>query len=72
MHFTRTFALLGGVAAVALLPATALASGPEGHGHGYGHGASVPEINGPNAAIALALVAGGAAVVLGRRRRQAR
>lgn len=66
IRFMRLIAVLG-VAALSLVSARASAE----PGHGRGHGYAVPEINGANAGIALALVAGGAAVVLGRRRKRA-
>jgi hypothetical protein len=52
------------LAAAVLFPASAFAAKPKP--------ISVPEINGTHAGVALVLVLGGAAVVLGRRRRQAR
>jgi hypothetical protein len=66
----RSFAALA-LAAVVLVPAPAHADKPEKDDKGdKGHGLAVPEISGAHAGIALALVLGGAAIVVGRRRRK--
>ena len=41
-----------------------------GNGNGNGNGAAAPELAGHGAPAALALIAGGAAIVISRRRRQ--
>jgi LPXTG-motif cell wall-anchored protein len=58
-----------GACAVLLYSGTALAGTPEGYPRPR-PSSRVPEINGTYAGAALALVLGGAAVVLGRRRRK--
>ena len=69
MRPVYSLAALAIAAAAVMSPANALAGPHESHHHGGG-GIAVPEINGANAGMALVLVAGGAAVILGRRRRQ--
>jgi len=51
---------------------TSTAAFAEGHGHGNGDKkpAAAPELAGKGAPAALALIAGGAAIVISRRRRQ--
>ena len=53
---------------------TSTAAFAEGHGNGHGNGdkkpAAAPELAGKGAPAALALIAGGAAIVVSRRRRQ--
>jgi hypothetical protein len=73
----RTTAVVAGAFAALLTTGTALAKdhGDDDHGdHDRGHrpapARTVPEISGKYAGAALALVLGGAAVVLGRRRRK--
>jgi hypothetical protein len=69
LKFIRSIAAVGiGLSSVAL--SGAALAGPYGHEHRPSPRA-VPEINGAVAGTGLALVLGGAAVVLGRRRRKA-
>jgi LPXTG-motif cell wall-anchored protein len=63
--FIRSLSAVGLALSVSALAGTALA-GPRDH-----KPVRVPEINGAFAGAGLALVLGGAAVVLGRRRRKA-
>jgi hypothetical protein len=65
----RSFAALA-LAAAVLVPAAAHADKPDKGDKGDKHGRAVPEISGTHAGIALALVIGGAAIVVGRRRRK--
>jgi len=59
-------------AAGVLMTATAAFADGRGHGHDGGKGspAAAPELAGKGAPAALALIAGGAAIVISRRRRQ--
>ena len=68
----RSTAVLAGAFAALLTTGTALASdhGDDDRGHRPAPARTVPEISGKYAGAALALVLGGAAVVLGRRRRK--
>lgn len=74
------------LAAGVLATSTAALAGGHGHGNGNGNGngrgndgpkpggtkpAAAPELAGKGAPTALALIAGGAAIVISRRRRQA-
>jgi hypothetical protein len=62
------------LAAGVLVTSTAALADGKGHGHdgpkGGGKPAAAPELAGKGAPAALALIAGGAAIVISRRRRQ--
>jgi hypothetical protein len=70
---------LGILLAIGVLATSSVALA-DGHGHGNGHGngngntgsgaAPAPELAGKGAPAALALIAGGVAIVVSRRRRQ--
>ncbi|HXK20623.1 MAG TPA: hypothetical protein VNG33_22585 [Polyangiaceae bacterium] len=66
---SSTLCLLAVAGCLTCISATAWATPGNGNGHEKGGGIAVPEIGGKHAATALALLVGGAAVILGRRRR---
>jgi len=65
----RALATVGIASSMLVVTGAALADGPQRGGSDRYH-RSVPEISGTHVGAGLALVLGGAAVVLGRRRRK--